>query len=315
MATANADAAAEAGFRTLEDLEKLIADPTPDRAALHCATKLCADLRARFAAAEVRLRTAFDDLERREAAAKAAADAAKAAAAAVANGKIRTVEELIPFVNNEHQRDTLARLTRRSEAERLYLVDYAPNVSADRKKAHVQGAFTLLGSVNAKGERSQYTVSFYKDAAKPCPFWCTCPDHKFKSAKQGTMCKHISFIVLRYAKLMDPAIFANRTLTSEQHAKLCELLSRPLKESADRGLVAVGPENYEVPADRVFADDDVCAICYEALSHDVKLCCCPTCTSALHGDCMALWLTRKDSCVMCRSECWKDYKKAMHIGA
>jgi len=320
MATANADAAAEAGFRTLEDLEKLIADPTPDRAALHCATKLCADLRARFAAAEVRLRTAFDDLERREAAAKAAADAAKAAAAAaaaVANGTIRTVEELMRYVDNMHQLDTLRRLTRRSEAERLYLVDYAPNVSADRKKAHVQGAFTLLGSLNAKGERSQYTVSFYKDGAKPSPFWCTCPEHKFKSAKQGTLCKHISFIVLRYAKFMDPAIFANRTLSSEQHAKLCDMLSRPLKESADSGLVAFAASvaDYAVAADREFAEDDVCAICYETLSHEAELCGCPTCRSAFHCECNALWLMKRESCVMCRSECWKAYKQAKHIGA
>ena len=227
------------------------------------------------------------------------------------------MEELIPFVNNEHQRDTLARLTRRSEAERLYLVDYAPNVSADRKKAHVQGAFTLLGSLNAKGERSQYTVSFYKDGAKPSPFWCTCPEHKFKSAKQGTLCKHISFIVLRYAKFMDPAIFANRTLSSEQHAKLCDMLSRPLKESADSGLVAFAASvaDYAVAADREFAEDDVCAICYETLSHEAELCGCPTCRSAFHCECNALWLMKRESCVMCRSECWKAYKQAKHIGA
>ena len=311
----------------LEKLKDIVADPNPNKEAAQLGLELCDTVRRRVGRAGDRLYSAKMAIQRREAAEErriaeeaasaAAAAAAAADAAAVAIGSVTTMEQLMRCVPNEHQRDIFRRLTTRHEQDRLYLVDYVPNVSADRKKAHVQGAFTLLGSVNAKGERSQYTVSFYKDAAKPCPFWCTCPDHKFKSAKQGTMCKHISFIVLRYAKLMDPAIFANRTLTSEQHAKLCEMLSRPLKESADRGLVAfaTSAKDYEVPADRVFADDDVCAICYEALSHDVKLCCCPTCTSALHGDCMALWLTRKDSCVMCRSECWKDYKKAMHIGA
>ena len=313
----------------LEKLKDIVADPNPNKETARLGIELCETVRRRVGRAGDRLHSVNRDIQRREAAeaaeerriaeqaasAAAAAAAATAEAAAVASGSVTTMEQLKRCVPNEHQRDILTRLMTRHEQDRLYLVDYVPNVSNDRKKAHVQGAFTLLGSVNAKGERSQYTVSLYKDGAKPCPFWCTCPDHKFKSAKQGTMCKHISFIVLRYAKIMDPAIFANRTLTSEQHAKLCEMLSRPLKESADRGLVAAGPENYEVPADRVFADDDVCAICYEALSHDVKLCCCPTCTSALHGDCMALWLTRKDSCVMCRSECWKDYKKAMHIGS
>jgi len=254
------------------------------------------------------LLTTIEEIKERE---------AEAARAAAANGTIRTVEELMQCVDNQYQRDTLARLTRRSEAERLYLVDYAPNVSADRKKAHVQGAFTLLGSLNAKGERSQYTVSFYKDGAKPSPFWCTCPEHKFKSAKQGTLCKHISFIVLRYAKFMDPAIFANRTLSSEQHAKLCDMLSRPLKESADSGLVAFAASvaDYEVAADREFAEDDVCAICYETLSHEAELCGCPTCRSAFHCECNALWLAKRESCVMCRSECWKAYKQAKHIGA
>ena len=325
--SANSVADIQSCYELLTTLEEIAGSEDPDRAAIHKAFNLASTVERRVGRVYEVFRdveAVFQHRERQEkwlaeaAAKKAAEEAALAAAkAAAANGTIRTVEELMQCVDNQYQRDTLARLTRRSEAERLYLVDYAPNVSADRKKAHVQGAFTLLGSLNAKGERSQYTVSFYKDGAKPSPFWCTCPEHKFKSAKQGTLCKHISFIVLRYAKFMDPAIFANRTLSSEQHAKLCDMLSRPLKESADSGLVAFAASvaDYEVAADREFAEDDVCAICYETLSHEAELCGCPTCRSAFHCECNALWLAKRESCVMCRSECWKAYKQAKHIGA
>jgi|APGre2960657404_1045060.scaffolds.fasta_scaffold88998_2 hypothetical protein len=325
MAASNAEAIAQIRgcYSELKELEEILEKPHLNREEIKDGLELCKKVERRVNFADRALWKSEQTLRlRMEEEAKRAAEAATAAAlevtrAAAANGTLRTVEELMQCVSNQHQLDTLARLTRRSEAERLYLVDYVPNVSADRKKAHVQGAFTLLGSVNAKGERSQYTVSFYKDGAKPSPFWCTCPEHKFKSAKQGTLCKHISFIVLRYAKFMDPAIFANRTLSSEQHAKLCDMLSRPLKESADSGLVAFAASvaDYAVAADREFAEDDVCAICYETLSHEAELCGCPTCRSAFHCVCNALWLAKRESCVMCRSECWKAYKQAKHIGA
>lgn len=230
---------------------------------------------------------------------------------------IASLSDLIAIVQNEPQRYVLNELApcRNDYSRRLYLVDYTPNTSADKRKAHVAGKFTILGAVNAKGARESYEVSFHKFGAKPRPFWCSCPYHKYKSSKEGTMCKHISFIIVRFAKLFDPLIFENLTLSEEQHAKLTELLVQPLRETLAKAMPK-HLDNFLVAADRAFGEDEVCAICYEefvapgATSADVsKLVCCPGCRQVVHKNCVAVWMERSTSCVYCRSDCWGKYRE------
>lgn len=255
---------------------------------------------------------------------KAKAEADRLANLRAANA-ITSLSDLIKVVQNSAQTDILYRLVPSryadDDSERLYLVDYVPNTSADKRKAHVLGKFTILGAVNAKGARDSYEVSFHKQGAKPCPFWCSCPYHKFKSTKDGTMCKHISFLVVRFAKFFDPLIFENRTLSDEQHAKLLALVSRPLKETSAAIMAASSNlADFAVAADRTFVEDDVCAICYEEFlgpdgtAPDVaKLVGCPVCHQVLHKECLGVWLGRSTSCVYCRTDCYSKYRQLASV--
>ena len=301
-------------METLTDLEALVSG-TPDRVALTCATALCASLQERFTRVQQTLREAWDALEAQEAAAAAERERAAAAArtaARAAAGPLATLRALIGDVDNPHQRDILRRLEARSEAERLYLVDYVPNPGTDRKKVHVQGTFTMLGSMNARGQRSEYTVQLYRHGSRPQSFWCNCPDHKFNSSKKGILCKHISFLLVRYARLLCPNIFADRSMTEDQARTLSELLLRPLRETPElRDVLTQELVSFLVDPDRVFQEDDTCPICCEGLGEapPQPAVACPTCRQCMHRDCVSVWLERKDTCVMCRSDVWKQFRR------
>jgi hypothetical protein len=218
-----------------------------------------------------------------------------------------TLAQLIASLDNVHQRAILQRLDARSESERLYLLSYDANVSSDARKAHVQGVFRILGSMNARGQRSEYSVQLFRQG-RPASFWCSCPDHKFKSTKTGTLCKHISFIVVRFARMLAADVFQTRCLSAEQAAVLGDLLSRPLRDVATDGLVA---PDFAVPAGRVFEADDVCPVCYEELGAPpppIPTAACPNCHQCVHSGCMAVWLERHDTCVMCRSDVWRSFR-------
>lgn len=217
-----------------------------------------------------------------------------------------TLAQLIAAVDNPLQRAILRRLEARSESERLYLVSYEATAAAETRKAHVQGVFRILGSMNARGQRSEYGVQLFHHGSRPASFWCSCPDHKFKGAKTGTLCKHISFIVVRFARLLAAEVFQSRCLSAEQAAALTELLARPLRDVAADGLVA---PDFAVPAGRVFEADDVCPVCYEELgAPPMPTAACPNCHQCIHSGCMAVWLERQDTCVMCRSDVWRSFR-------
>ena len=239
------------------------------------------------------------------------------------NRPITTIKQLhvkLIDINLRDQAGILGNLLTSNKKEEIYLIDYIKNTSTDKKKANTVGSFTILGSMTKKG-RAQYEIRLYKqESNEPRSFWCSCPDHKFNSAKKGTCCKHICMIVCKVAKVLDPLFFETKKLTDAQYTNLLSKL-----ESRETLLT----ENCR-PSGMVFnkitkalTEDDICPICYDefntpaldqcssevALTQIPGVLSCPSCKNCMHQVCMEVWLENKDTCVFCRSDIWKNYKR------
>ena len=230
-----------------------------------------------------------------------------------------TLEELIPRVSNEHQKDILHRLRYGSEARQIYLSRYTPYIQPYVGRVQdLEGEFTVLGTRNRHGERESYEIKWYKDPTARGSFWCNCPDHKFNSRKKHIVCKHICFLVCKVARIMDAGFFETQRLTQEQHA----LFLRTIAENtifSDRSIVR--QNTVETPRTgsqeqrrSIFMEcrkpiepEDSCPICYDDLASTPCLNC-PTCSNNVHRECMEVWLERSITCVYCRSTIWLSWR-------
>ncbi len=232
-----------------------------------------------------------------------------------------TLEELIPRVSNEHQRDTLQRLRYHGESRQIYLAGFTParDLLGARDHAELEGEFTMMGTRNRRGERESYKIKWYKLPATRGSFWCNCPDHKFNSNKKQIVCKHICFLVCRVARLLDARFFETRQFTTEQHA----LFLRTVQENrifTDTTLIRptflIPPTDNSALVDQRRAPffecrkpitaEDTCPICCDTMEADGCVSC-PTCSNNIHRDCMEVWLERKTTCVYCRSNVWSSW--------
>lgn len=228
-----------------------------------------------------------------------------------------TLQQLIEAIDNPHQRFALSKITGGPTEAQMYLMGYAPNESRDRRHAHVEGAFTILGTVR-NGAREQYEVKMFRQGLNPRgSFWCNCPDHKFNSTKRNMVCKHVCFLVCRLAGILSPSFFETKQLTPEQHAMLLErvanstvLQARPVPPSAlaQARDAAAEPVVLDFRArTRPLAEDDECPICCELLEGH-SLLSCVDCHNYVHEGCMRVWLERHHTCVYCRSDAWARFR-------
>ncbi len=232
-----------------------------------------------------------------------------------------TLEELIPRVSNEHQRDTLQRLRYPSESRQMYLAGFtsAQDLLGARDRADLEGEFTMLGTRNRHGERESYKIKWFKLPATRGSFWCNCPDHKFNSTKKQIVCKHICFLVCRVARLLDAGFFETRQFTAEQHM----LFLRTVQENTiftdnqyvrasflipptDNASLVEQRRSIFFESRKPITDEDTCPICCDTMETSACLSC-PTCSNNIHRECMEVWLERKASCVYCRSNVWSQW--------
>ena len=227
----------------------------------------------------------------------------------------RTIEELIQRVPNEHQRQALQKLVLRAEEDQIYLTDYVPNTSNDRRRQQVEGTFTLFGTYNpAKRCRPEYQVKLYKQGQdEKGSFWCSCPDHKFNAGKKDMVCKHICFLVCKVGKILDPGFFASKRLSADQWECFLQKIDSS-QQAIARGaiqvpLADVSRARFEQRMKEI-TPDDVCPICFDSMMDEgVPVLSCLMCKNAAHKECMEVWLERNDTCVFCRSDIWKEYKR------
>lgn len=206
------------------------------------------------------------------------------------------METFVTLLKNPNQRDVFYKMLSVSEDSQIYMAGFDKN--NDKKKKNVIGTVTLMGTYNTKkATRDAYEVKVYSEGKST--FWCTCPYHKFKSSKEGTVCKHICFLVSKVAKHYGAEFYDTKVLDPDVLSKLIERF----ESRVDCKRVEMIDIKSFTESDRPI--DDVCPICYDDIvSAEV---CCPSCGCHIHDACMEVWLERQKTCVYCRSDVWKHY--------
>ncbi len=225
--------------------------------------------------------------------------------------KPKTITELKNRINNDKQKDILDRIMVGSENAKVYLSEYIANT--DNKKKNLLGTIKLLGTFNYKKEkREEYEIKVFNEEEENT-FWCNCPDHKFNSSKNDTCCKHISFIICKVLKYLEPQFFEDKKLPEYELAILLSKLTSEENLWKDKDLVKkiikITIEifkNYKKTID----EDEYCPVCYDELDNENKndLLSCPNCNNYVHNECMDVWLENRNTCVYCKSDIWKEYK-------
>lgn len=217
---------------------------------------------------------------------------------------------MITDAKYHNQSQIFSKILNDSEYAKIYLSSYAENT--DKKKKDVLGTITVLGTFNfKKNQREEYEIKVYKNSDKGT-FWCNCPDHKFNSTKKGTVCKHITFIVCKVYKYLKLSFFDNKTLPDDDVDKLIEKLKSDSlwKDKA----IAKKQKKITLESFKEFTkeleEEDLCPVCYDELyeADKAELLTCPQCCNYVHNECMEVWLERRDTCVYCKDDIWKNYK-------
>ncbi len=223
------------------------------------------------------------------------------------------MQSLLSTIDNEFQRNALQTLLAHDESSHIYLSSYEKNTSSERRLDGLEGTFTVLGSLRAAG-RESYSVKFFKPYAHDKgSFWCSCPSHKFNSSKKNMVCKHICFLVCRVGRIYETEFFRTKQFTA---AKFSEFLQR-VENSAifsDQSICRASSEVVETTLNifrtptKEITSEDPCPICCDEMDVESAVCC-PSCNNNIHKVCMEVWLERNHTCVFCRSDVWRRYKK------
>jgi len=229
----------------------------------------------------------------------------------IKNG-FKTIKELFNFLPNENQKDIFRKILNDSEYAKIYLSNYDTNT--DPKKVNEHGTITVLGTYNAKKqEREVYSIKIYKTSEKGT-FWCSCPDHKFNSTKKNTVCKHICFIVCKILKYLNVDFFTNKTLSEEQIDTLIKKLTSTDLAEIDKSLInkitKITKELFMNFIKEIEEGDD-CPICFESINDKHKLAC-PACHNYIHEECALVCLEKRDTCLFCMNDIWKNFKKLIN---
>ncbi len=239
------------------------------------------------------------------------------------------MNDLIHQLLNVKQIEILERVKRRSLDDQMYFVDFEKNSRADNAKYKaLMGTFTILGTLNKQGVRSEYKVDLFNPevyGANKKIFNCDCPAHRFKSSQDNTVCKHISFIMCRVLGYATVDFFKTFTLNKDEIAMIMDKMSAQreaimmnvevnrIKDSynaIDNSMIIrkkiLNKDSYLNSTKDVTEED--CPICFDVIEKDLNRLNCPDCKKHVHKECMEIWLSRNNSCVHCRSDKWKHYK-------
>ena len=205
------------------------------------------------------------------------------------------ITEFILSIKNDKQYDILLKLFT-GYFGNMYLIDKKNILDTDIDTVIIQ----LLGARNIKC-RETYTIEF----SNGC-FTCDCKDYTFRCKRLGIVCKHISFLVCKVAKILDFKFFNTLKLSDENIIIFKNALnSNSTWENRDLSVKNINCE-FNIN-NKKFNIEETCPICYEYFSDKSKCISCPECNNYVHKDCMNIWLETKDSCVYCRNSIWSNY--------
>jgi hypothetical protein len=208
------------------------------------------------------------------------------------------ITEFLMTINNYKQADILLKMFC-GYSGKMYLVNYV-------EKEDGTPLIEILGARSSKG-REKYQVSMQPFGFGCGILKCNCKDFTFRCQKEDIVCKHISFLVCKVAKIYDYKYFDSKVLAKHQ----VQLFKNALVSSAiwaNRDL-SIKHINSEFTGTKKLEEDDCCPICYMYFN-DVSSCLsCPDCKGYVHKDCMDVWLETSKTCVYCRSFQWRDYVK------
>ena len=221
----------------------------------------------------------------------------------------KTIDELNNKLDNEYQKDILNRIVTDREYSKIYLNSYVPNPDRTGKKKTLIGTVHILGTFNTKKQaREEYEIKLYENDPKSV-FFCSCADHKSNSTKKNIMCKHISFLICKVAKILKPSVFQNKKLSDEDMAVMIAKLSGndSIWKDTDITKLKITLEFFKQFDKKI---DDCCPLCYNDLTDEDKpqLLACPTCKNYIHIECADIWLERNNTCTFCKSKVWEQYK-------
>ena len=135
---------------------------------------------------------------------------------------------------------------------------------------------------------------------------CDCMDWIGTCKKQGIMCKHILFILLKVLKIDISIVKYNQI---NDYDELKSSFGRIAK--LDTNIL----QRYAVGFDRLITSEDSCPICFSDFMKDEKasILCCFQCKNLFHRECILYWLVSgsNKSCAICRNpEIVKVFKYA-----
>jgi hypothetical protein len=258
------------------------------------------------------------------------------AAPAPLQSGIRTsihINDVMKKLTNQKQIEILERVKRRDLDDQMYFVNFAKNErnNTPKYKALI-GTFTILGTLNKAGVRSEYNVDLYNpDVYDPSKkiFNCDCPAHRFKSSGDNTVCKHISFIMCRVIGYVTEDFFTTHRLLKDEVNMIMDKMSaqrevimtnielnrmkdscNTIDDTRDKMIIKKKVMNRDsyLNSNRPFNEEE-CPICFDNIEDNKHRINCPDCKKHVHKECMEIWLSRNKTCVHCRSDNWKHYTK------
>lgn len=218
----------------------------------------------------------------------------------------------------------------KAKHEPLYLLDYS--MTKDNKLNSIL-EFKICGS----------TKNIYTVLLKDRKLMCDCPDNISGCRYYNVICKHSCFVLCKVLKcnesIFNPLKSNNNMIMNDfyfsnilkEFSKLKDRIqtqtqtqtdSISKKELIDKyNKIQKEDSNYnpDEPYKSIFKykgdlsekdNSDTCGICFNELKLNKLMAICPTCRNITHIDCIRKWINMgKDTCVYCRSDIWKNYKK------
>ena len=176
----------------------------------------------------------------------------------------------------------------------MYLSDYY----CMNGKNNITLKIHVLGSKTSK-VRNEYIITLQKNH-----FECNCKDFVYRYQKYDILCKHITFIICKVAKILDANVFDNK-ITDLQFTHIKNTFEN--KSIWNNRHISVKGINDDFNVKSKFNPDELCPICYDPFQAINKNVSCPECKNHVHKKCMDIWLETNSTCVYCRTYEWKKY--------
>ncbi len=240
------------------------------------------------------------------------------------------IDDVIKELKNNKQIEILNRVKLRRLDDQMYYINFEKNYNVNKQV--LLGTFTILGTLNKNGVRSEYSVDMYDPELYEAPkkiFNCDCPAHKFQSGKDNVVCKHIAFVMCRVVGYITTDFFTNHRLTKDEVNMIMDkmslqretiILNVEMNRMKDNCVGLKPDQNNVITIKRNMMTkenflnstrtiDEDCPICFDVIEHNNNRINCPECKKHIHKECMEIWLSKNNTCVYCRSKKWTHYKK------